>query len=269
MPSQPHRAGRSLRTALTLSVMVAALSGCAGQMAFRDGRNLIAQDQVEAGLLKLQQAIASEPGNAEYRATYLQARDRASTRYIEQAERQMEQGQNALAMDSLRRVLAMDPQNERARAGYRTLEMNERHAKLLAAATELVAKKDFDLAKTRVNAILTEKPDHADARALLREINEKAPPVQNDGALGKAYKQPITIEFPRRAAQAGVRSDFAPLRPELRVRQGRQDRCAHLDLPEEQHRGSGRVLPADVATSSNSRSWTATRCWSIRTWRPS
>jgi general secretion pathway protein D len=195
MPSQPHRAGRSLRTALTLSVMVAALSGCAGQMAFRDGRNLIAQDQVEAGLLKLQQAIASEPGNAEYRATYLQARDRASTRYIEQAERQMEQGQNALAMDSLRRVLAMDPQNERARAGYRTLEMNERHAKLLAAATELVAKKDFDLAKTRVNAILTEKPDHADARALLREINEKAPPVQNDGALGKAYKQPITIEF--------------------------------------------------------------------------
>ena len=49
---------------------------------------------------------------------------------------------------------------------------------------------------------------------------------------------------PRRHAQAGVRSDLAPLRPELPVRQGRQDRPAHLDLPEEQHGRSGRLLPA-------------------------
>ena len=195
MPSQSHRAGRSLRNALTLSLMVAALSGCAAQMAFRDGRDLIARDQVEAGLLKLQEAIAKEPGNAEYRAAYMQARDRASMRYLEQAERQMAEGQNALAMENLRRVLAMNPQNERARAGYRTLEMNERHNKALALATELVAKKDYDLAKSKVNAILTEKPDHIEARALLREINDKAPPVQNEGALAKAYKQPITIEF--------------------------------------------------------------------------
>ncbi|UGQ47667.1 secretin N-terminal domain-containing protein [Massilia endophytica] len=195
MPSHIHRAGRGLRHALTLTAMVAALSGCAAQMAFREGKDLVAKDQVEAGLLKLKEAVAKEPGNAEYRAAYLQARDRASIRLLQQADADMAAGRNELAMQNLQRVLALDPQNERARAGYRTLETNERHGKALAAAAELLARKDYDLAKSRVNAILTEKPDHVQARALLREINEKSPPVQNEGALAKAYKQPITVEF--------------------------------------------------------------------------
>jgi general secretion pathway protein D len=38
----------SLRT-LSLSVLVLALSGCAADMAYRDGRNLVEKDQVEAG----------------------------------------------------------------------------------------------------------------------------------------------------------------------------------------------------------------------------
>ena len=59
--SFPGRLGR----ALTLSALALALAGCAAQMAYRDGRELIEKDQVEAGLLKLQEAIAKDPGNAQ------------------------------------------------------------------------------------------------------------------------------------------------------------------------------------------------------------
>ena len=41
---------QSVRT-LALSVVVLALSGCAAEMAYHDGRNLVEKDQVEAGLL--------------------------------------------------------------------------------------------------------------------------------------------------------------------------------------------------------------------------
>src|SRR5262245_57331874 len=89
----------------------------------------------------------------------------------------------------------MNPQNERARAGLRAVETADRYDKLLADGTQALGQKDYELAKIKVNAVLSEKPDHIQARALLREINEKAPQPQNDIGLSKAFKQPITIEF--------------------------------------------------------------------------
>src|SRR5450830_946432 len=187
-------AGR-LRRTLTLSAMVLALSGCAAQMAYRDARNLIEQDQVEAGLLKLQEAISADPGNAQYRATYLQARDRAVVRYLDQAERQTLEGRRDLALQNIQRVLALNPQNERARSALRGLDMAERHDKLLAEATDLVARKEFEQARAKVDVVLTERPDQPRARQLQREIAEKNPASGGESQLAKTFKQPITIEF--------------------------------------------------------------------------
>lgn len=178
-----------------LLALVLALVGCAGQMAYRDGNTLMAQDQVEAGLLKYQEALKAEPTNAEYRAAYVQARDRAAQGFIREAERQLADGQPELAEQGWRRALALDPANERARAGLRTLERNARQAKLLAIAREHVARGEYDLAKQRLNALLTETPSNEPARQLLREVTEKTAPSAVETGLAKAYKQPITIEF--------------------------------------------------------------------------
>lgn len=178
-----------------LLALVLALGGCAGQMAYRDGNTLMAQDQVEAGLLKYQEALKAEPTNAEYRAAYVQARDRAAQGFIREAERQLADGQPELAEQGWRRALALDPANERARAGLRTLERNARQAKLLAIAREHVARGEYDLAKQRLNALLTETPSNEPARQLLREVTEKTAPSAVETGLAKAYKQPITIEF--------------------------------------------------------------------------
>lgn len=188
------RGGR-VRRVVALSAMALALAGCAGQMAYRDGTTLIEKDQVEAGLLKLQEAIAQDPGNAQYRASYLQARDRAVMRYLDQAERQTIEGQRELALQNIQRVLALNPQNERARMALRALDMAERHDRLLADAAALVEKKEFEGATAKLDAVLAEKPDQPRARQLQREIAERNPPSGGETALAKSYKQPITIEF--------------------------------------------------------------------------
>ena len=184
----------SLRT-LSLSVLVLALSGCAADMAYRDGRNLLEKDQVEAALLKYQEAMKRDPDNAIYRSAYLDTRDRASARMLEQADQFVNEGKYVQAAQNFQRVLSMDPQNERARAGLRALEMADRHEKLLAQASAALEQKEYEAAKNRVSTILAEKPDHARARAMMREINEQMPQAPAESGLSKAYKTPITIEF--------------------------------------------------------------------------
>lgn len=121
---------RPLR-ALALAAAVLALAGCAGQLAYRDADKLAADDKTEAALLKYQEAIAAEPGNAQYRTAYLGARDRATIRLVDQAERQLADAKPALAARTFQRALAIDPANERARAGMRLLEADSRQAILM------------------------------------------------------------------------------------------------------------------------------------------
>ena len=184
------------RAALPAMLAIAVgVSGCAGQMAFREANQLVAKDQVEAGMIKYQEAVRAEPGNAEYRAAYIVARDRATRNLLEQSERQLSEGRPDLAEQGFRRVLGIDQMNERARSGLRAIERDSRQDKLLAAAIEHANKKEYDLAKLRLNALLAETPSNEKARQLLREVTEKsAQPVVESG-LSKSYKQPITIEF--------------------------------------------------------------------------
>jgi len=171
------------------------LSGCAAQMAYRDGNDLIAKNQVEAGLAKYQEAVQADPGNAQYRTAYIGARDRAVQRLLETAERDLSEGRLPQAEQGFRRVLGIDGQNERAVAGLRAVERDNRQGKLLAAAAQHLSRNEYELARQKLNAVLTETPNNDKARLMLREVAEKsAPPVVETG-LSKAYKQPITIEF--------------------------------------------------------------------------
>jgi len=114
-----HFASGPLRRALTLSALAVALSGCAAQMAYRDGRELVDKDQVEAGLLKFQEAIQQDPGNAQYRAAFASQRELVINRWLAEAERLRAAGTyeharalyaNAEGLEHLRAALAVgDP----------------------------------------------------------------------------------------------------------------------------------------------------------------
>jgi general secretion pathway protein D len=185
----------SLMTIGRCAALAILLSGCAGQMAYRDGNDLIAKNQIEAGLAKYQEAVQAEPGNAQYRAALLQARESAARRFLEIAEREQAAGRAAQAEQGYRRVLALDPQNERANAGMRALERDSRQARQLEAAAQHLSKGEYELAKQKLNAVLAETPANDKARAMLREATEKSAPPAAESGLAKTYKQPITIEF--------------------------------------------------------------------------
>ncbi|MTW06354.1 secretin N-terminal domain-containing protein, partial [Pseudoduganella ginsengisoli] len=187
---------RTLIYKSTLTALVAlTLAGCAAQQAYREGNALVDQDQVEAGLLKFQEAIAKDPNNPQYRTAYLQVRDRATVRLLDQAERDLAEGRRDMALQGYQRVLALNPLNERGRAGLRSVEAMERQDKMVAAAREQADKKDYEGARQKLNAVLSERPSHEAARQLLRDVNEKNVQPTIDTGLSKAFKQPITVEF--------------------------------------------------------------------------
>ncbi len=181
------------RLALPLAALL--LSGCAGQMAYREGRTLAEADKVEAALVKYREAIDAEPSNPLFRAAYLATRDRNATRLLDQADRALADGKPELALQDYQRVQAIDPANERARLGMRALEADLRHARLIEEATAALDKKDYETARVKAAAVLTERPGHEQARLLQARISEAMPAPAAETTLAAAYRQPISIEF--------------------------------------------------------------------------
>jgi len=190
-----NRAGPGLPRLLMATLVGAALSGCAGHAAYREGTDLLSKNQVEQSLVKFQQAVDEAPGNAAYQAAYLRTRDNNANRLLLQADRDLADGKPALAQQNYIRVLTIDPGNERARAGMRALDAERRFTTLLAEAATATDKKDYDTAKARLNAILLERPSHEDARLLLNQVMEKSAPATAESALTAAFRTPISLEF--------------------------------------------------------------------------
>lgn len=186
---------RKCGVVMACAALVLMMAGCAAKIAFRDGKDLIAQDKVEEGLLKFQEASRQDPSSIEYRTAYFQTRDRAISGYLERADRMASAGQRAPAEALYQRVLAIDPASVRARDGLRNLDMDSRHAQLLKDAESALEQQDIESAKLKIAAVLTENPNHGTARGMLREIAVKTARQPPESLLSAAYKKPISIEF--------------------------------------------------------------------------
>ncbi|SBT06107.1 GSPD-related protein [Candidatus Accumulibacter aalborgensis] len=179
-----------------LSVATALLlAGCAAQNAYREGQALLADDKVDAGLAKIQEAIALDPASAEYRIAYVRAQDRYLNASLAKAERFLAEARYEEAEGAYRRALALQPGNERARAGLRQIETARRHEILFQEAELAWTKKDHELALARLRAILAANPKHERALALQRLIEEKTTKPAKESVLTAAFRKAITIEF--------------------------------------------------------------------------
>lgn len=180
---------------LIATLVAASLGGCAGHAAYREGTDLLSKNEVEQSLVKFQQAVNEAPNNAAYKAAYLTTRDANANRLLLEADRALADSKPALAQQNYIRVLTIDPGNERARIGMRALDADRRQAALLAEAETATDKRDYDIAKAKLQAILTERPDHEGARLLLAQVNEKSAPVAAETGLSAAFRTPISLEF--------------------------------------------------------------------------
>lgn len=177
------------------AIVALLLAGCAAQMAYRDGQELIGQGRVPEGLAKFEQASRIDPGKAQYRVALLQTRERYVASQIDRSEVLRRQGRLDEAEQVYRAILGMQATNDRALAGLRAVDQHRRAAVLLAEAEIALAKKDTNSARFKLKAILLEEPQHEAARTLLRTIDQQSATPTSDTALAAGYRKPITIEF--------------------------------------------------------------------------
>lgn len=176
-------------------VLALLLAACAHEPAYREGLDLIDAGKTEAGLTKLEEATRQDPHNREYRQTLFRQRESALQRYLALAETARQQGQWDAAEEIYRRMLAIDPNSPRARAGLEAAAMERRHRSVLAGAEELLKKGNAAAAAAMTRRVLAENPGSRDARDLLRRVEERALRAGATPQLGAALRQPITLDF--------------------------------------------------------------------------
>lgn len=198
-PSTPASA-RQRVVNLCAGAMLIMLSGCAGLMDYREGRDQIARGNVEAGLAKLREAHTKDPQNAEYRSAYFRERELAVNALLQQAVIATDMGDFGAAKSRYAQVAQLDPANTRASAGLQRVAVAERHWAALEQIQKLARAGQVDEAIDKTRQVLSENPNHARAQAQLKQLMR----LQADKTgrelgiypkLKAAYRSPVTLSF--------------------------------------------------------------------------
>lgn len=152
-------------TLVLFAMTLLQLGGCATDVAYREGKELVAQGRVEEGMAKFKESMGKDPTRVESKLAYLQTRERATTYFSEEGDRAASAGRLAAAEVMYQRVLAIDAGNERALAGMQKLK----ELKQLSTTT----------------SVKNQPTNSVDPK-------QKTPAPSS---LAAAYKMPISIEF--------------------------------------------------------------------------
>jgi general secretion pathway protein D len=187
-----RRPGWPIALAIALPLL---LAGCAAEKAYRAGEDFVAQGKVDEGLAKLQEAVAQDPHDAQYRAAWLAVRENTLAHDDELGDRLAASGARDAARKSYQHALSIDPANERALAGLAALDQAARLDALVDQAQTMAGKQDLDGARRVLTQVLTEVPEHPRALALQRRLTLDSGATRVEAALASAYRRPIHIDF--------------------------------------------------------------------------
>jgi general secretion pathway protein D len=196
--ARPQR--RHLRTALAaISVALLLLAGCAAQMEHRRAEELMSKGNRNEAIEALKRVSTMEPENAAYRAEYLNQRNSAVLDLLAQAEREVADGSLDSALLHYRDVTRLEPGNQRATAGVRTLEAERRAGPQIDSAERLLQANQIDPALELVRRVIQELPQQSRALALQRRLEEKRDAQrqarEEELAARAAFKRPVTLQF--------------------------------------------------------------------------
>lgn len=189
---------------LLILLLCVSLAGCAGQEAFRRGKQTMAEGKPEQAIAHFEQALAEDPENVEYRTQLVRARETLINTVIMNAERLRAAGRFDEADAEYQRVLRLESNNVRALAGLQATQIDRQQQAQLDEARELIKAGKHEAAQQKIQAVLSVRPQHREARALLREVDVKPKRELMPPALAEAFKKPITLEF----RDANLRSVF-------------------------------------------------------------
>jgi general secretion pathway protein D len=178
--------------ALLVAVLVAS---CATTKLHQEGINDIDHGRYEAGLQKLQQAAAADPGNLTYKLDVTSRKDEAIAKLISAADKARAEGDLDTATADYQRVLGIDSGVGRAAKGLEAVEADRRHNQAMALALQEFKQGNVDMAETRVSRILSEDPGYAPAMELRSKIESARGPVNMTPKLRTRDNRPVTLQF--------------------------------------------------------------------------
>lgn len=177
-------------------------------MSFREGKALVAEGKIEEGLHKLEEAVALEPRNVEYRIHLANSRTSLSNGLLDAADSAARSGQISEAEKLLRRAQTLDPRSDRVRQGLDALVRERQHRQSIQEADVLFRQgtpTSLTEALEKVRVVLVSNPGQRDALALKARIDEQRAKLRrSDAELAASFKKPISLEF----REAPLRSVF-------------------------------------------------------------
>ncbi|TXT23793.1 MAG: proteinral secretion pathway protein D [Gallionellaceae bacterium] len=169
------------------------LAGCAG-LPF--GASATRGQSPEGLVLKAEQKLLADPGEASHKVEWLRQRERAVLDLLAAADKAHDAGNWEEAVLLYQRVLGLDDKNQNARRKLAAIEAERRYARLVADAGEMFAQGNIEGARNKLHPVLLEAPAHAGALELQANI-VAATTAQGSGApaLKSSPNRQITLEF--------------------------------------------------------------------------
>lgn len=184
-----------LKRAFTVLLLLL-LAACAGDRYHRNGLNLLSEGKATEGLASLDEAVKEEPTNARFRLDLTQHRAQVISRYLATADAARIARKWDSSEEFYKKVLVVEPGNDRALAGIEMVARDRRHVPLIEHAKEAVKKGEVEKASAILQPILAENPSNLEAIALKRPIEELRLKEQvSEPTLRTAQRKPISLEF--------------------------------------------------------------------------
>jgi general secretion pathway protein D len=181
---------------LILFLAAAALLGCAGQEALKQGQQMIEAGNEEQGLMRLEEALKHNPNDTELRNYYLRHRAVAVQRFLQAGDNARAAGQLDAAETAYQKAQRFDADNANVKAGLAAVARERASLSVVREAEEAYKRGELDTALNKAKEVLQANPTQRDARAIARKVEEqKMKAEQTSAQLAAALKDTITIEL--------------------------------------------------------------------------
>lgn len=171
-----------------------ALAGCGAQAIRDDAQKQIKTGQFEKALKTYEDGLARYPDSVALRAGLVTGREAIFASLMAEAAAARTGGNDESAEAVLRRALAINPGDDRARGMLLDIERDRRQKAALARARQLAAKGLHEQALLVIESALKDNPAHAELIALQRKL-ELGARDSAQAASRLAETRPITLEF--------------------------------------------------------------------------
>ncbi len=170
------------------------LTGCGAQSIHEDAQDLITAGQYEKALKTYQDGLLRYPDSVVLRSGQVSARDAIFARVMADVAKAHAAGNDKAEDEILQRALAINPNDERAKAMRLDLERNKRRKAAIASAKESLAHGMWEQAMQVVEMALKDNPRDEELLALQRQHELKVRESEmNTKRL--AETRPISLDF--------------------------------------------------------------------------